>query len=304
MKKKKYVSFLLFIMLLVLTGCKVGPEDFDSCKKMISDARRKHGDCDVISQVDEKMYKEVVLMDKLQGFEYRVVQRVAGSTTAVFLKEYVLTDDEFNEGLYEYVNLNAGESLQKTCEKYGASYNFLYNPNRHVVIVPNSLSDEMIRDFVSELAVILQEYNLNGRMDSDEICLSLERKKSDYRGKLRGGYYILGDGEFITGEEQIVDKLLKKAHEYSFKKVKYVRHEIKKISESGCSEDKFVTYNQDYNGETMFCYFTTGDGQEYYICDFACDYGRLKIRNKILENEYYTNYVELNMDKYTKTVPY
>ena len=62
---------VIFSFLLLAAGCSV-----KNANSLVRMAIRDHGDADVVSKVETEDHTEVILKDKLQGFEYKVTSRM------------------------------------------------------------------------------------------------------------------------------------------------------------------------------------------------------------------------------------
>ncbi|MCR5418005.1 MAG: hypothetical protein K6E84_03740 [Lachnospiraceae bacterium] len=184
---------------LLLSGC----GHVKSAKKLIRAARAEHGSCEVVSKTESEDRVEVVLKDKLQGFEYTVYSymqdlNIDGSSFGSLPE----TRDHFDEALREYVYAQTAAEFSELTRRTGAVLK-----DNYVLSVPETADAAAVGE---EASRILQKQNLNNRMD--RCRLDIETEKREHLGSCvlpecsfrdpvqeKDDYFINEAPEYITG---------------------------------------------------------------------------------------------------------
>ncbi len=303
-KKIVYVLFILSVTLM-LTGC----GHVKSVKQLVKMAKRAHGACEVVSKEESEECTRVILRDKLQGFEYTMTSSmydivIDGSSFGSLPDTY----DSFKISLQQYVVNSTKPELDRICEQYGATYEYM---NADDVILKFTLdhkkSDSNAALIVEEASAALQEYNEKHRMDGmevyvehDEDWLADRLEHEDMINGFEHDYVLSSSGSAVArhmGSAVLPDcvfRNLEAERDAYFlemalmtdRRSQFVRKEKKTLKDLGLIvEDVGAEYGRpepkDGNYEVTVYYFTAA-GQEYYILDVQNSDG----------SGWYTNYVD------------
>lgn len=286
---KQTITALTGVLLLAftLTGCQVR-----SAKSLIRSARQAHGKCEVISKSETDEHTVVVLKDKLQGFTYQV----SSGMNSVYIDgssfgSLESSSDTFGTALSMYVADATASQRRQVCEKYHLDF----DETDMLALTIDSESEE--RNAIAaaeEIAVILNQYNLQNRLDGWEIRLAYSEDwlKAYYQKKLDSGADMDSDYTFSSaggaevchiGSVRLPDPSFRdrtKEHEDYYLEMArlkdtsavFVRSEQKTFRDTGVGLDRvsYATYRTDPKEMTdpvTFYYFTV-KGKEFYICDF------------------------------------
>ena len=304
MNRVFYKTFLIMCFCFLLTGC----GHVRSAKSLIKMAKSSHGKCEVISKTETDEKTTVVLKDKLQGFQYEVYSSMHDiSVDGSSFGSLPGTTDTFDSHLQEYVLTETKDELASICQKYNVSYDTtnLVSFNKVSMSSTVPLSDGI--NALEEIASVLQEYNLENRLDGftidlvhDEEWLKAYYDKklkenggdiySDYEFSSAGGATLchigsvkLPDCTFRDKEKEDEDYYLEMAQTKS-QYAEYVRKEKKAFADTGLPLSQVAnTYYQDFpekmSDPVTFYYFDV-NGTEFFICDFL----------DADTNTWYTNY--------------
>lgn len=297
-----------------LTGCK--PKGANA---LIRQAKREHGPCDVVSRETNEEGSVVVLRDQLQGFEYQVSSymtdiNIDGSSFGSLPN----TTDTFDWALHFYVLDEAADELDAVCDEYGLS---LSDDNNlcdcYWYQVDSSVSDEDAIEGIEKIAEIMQEYNLESRMDGWTIYLEHDNEwLSAYYDELMSepGHDYYSDPEYEhllspagggqlkhIGSVRLPDTSFrdeaKEAEDYYLEMAQmknedavFIRSEQRPFSDTGVSLVYVVeSYGQFYphsEDDMVTYYYFEADGQEFFICNFL-------VNNNVEYGEWYSNYDEV-----------
>ncbi len=287
--KIKHVTLSAFALVcLLLSGC----GHVKNAKQLHKYAKRTYGKCKLISKTETEVKTEIVLIDKLQGFEYKVVSQmndinIDGSSFGSLPS----TSDTFSQSLNEYVLNEVRPEIDNLCTTYNATYDSTYDAlGKFTLTSPNTEANAVA--LAEAAGKLFQEYNLKHRMD--RMTLSVEyddiwydehypykdtgNAEQDYMYSSAGkselkhiGSVKLPDCTFRNKEKETDDLFIENAKRIS-NKSKFLRKETKPFSETGISLDRVSqSYYTDYPksmSDTVTFYYFEVEGKEYYICDF------------------------------------
>ncbi len=288
--KRKIIYVLLIVSFsLLLAGC----GHVKSAKKLIREAKRAHGACDVVSKEESKECTEVRLRDKLQGFEYSMVSSmqdivIDGSSFGSLPNTY----DSFESSLNTFVKESAKEKLDEISENYGATYDEMYVDEVIMCYtLKNGMPDSNAVCIAQEAAAALQEYNVGGRLDGRAVYVDHDAawvKEKSEKNKEKGreddqvqepyvwtpdrhiGSALLPDCTFRDPEKEKEDYYLEMARMKDSKAV-YLRKEKKSLKELGLSvmdvTPEYGSEGPKKDTDKVTVYYFEAGGQEFYICD-------------------------------------
>ena len=298
MKKKKFFIILLSALFCcTLCGC----GKVQSAKSLIRQATRDHGKCEVTSQTESDEKTEVVLKDSLQGFQYTVYSymqdiNIDGSSFGSLPS----SGDTFSNALIKYVSGETNDRIEDICQKYGVALDDTYPGSLSEIEISPDTPEETGIMAIEEIAAVIQEYNLEGRLDGHVINLSHDKEwLRQYYESLKAGHgeediysdpeyaftlssagggvashigsVRLPDIRFRDHEKEQEDYYLEMAQMKNTKAV-FVRSEKKTFADTGISLDRVSqTYDQYYPktmSDPVTFYYFSADGKEFYICDF------------------------------------
>jgi len=312
---KKNCVYIAIASLLCFTLCSCGK--VQSAQSLIKQAERNHGKCIVISKTETAERTEVVLKDVLQGFEYTVSSYMSNiSIDGSSFGSLPYSNDGFSNGLHSYIATKTRESCTDICKKRG----IVYTDYNEIQIGPSVSEEDGIKT-VEEIAALLQEYNLEHRLDKYVINLShdgewlhtyYERLKNghdkddiysdpEYSFQLSsaGGSIIchigsvrLPDITFRDKDKESEDYYLEMAQMKNRESV-FLRREEKTFADTGISLDRVTaTYDQYYPkqmSDPVTFYYFSANGKEFYICNF--------LDNELQTLTWYSNYKEVFFEK-------
>ena len=290
-KKGVYRCGLLFLMTaFFLTGC----GHVKSAKALRKMAKRNHGACEVVSTQESEEKTVVVLKDKLQGFEYKMVSKmndlnIDGSSFGSLPS----TSDGFDDALNTFAISKVKDKLTDIGEKYGAVYEERGGEVLVLYTLEKDESDLTAAKIVEEASAAFQEINLKNRMDKKQVVVEHDQKWLDEKlGSNTGfdgmdkealysgsgasvGRHIgsarLPDCRFRGREEEMTDSIIDMAKMRN-RRAEFLRKEQKTLGDSGaplyCVQAEFgYKAPADSNDPVMFYYFTLND-KEFFFCDF------------------------------------
>ena len=144
-------------------------------------------------------------------------------------------------------------------------------------------------DLALECAEVLQEYNLENRMDNLEIVVQAYHAYND-EGDKRYGSVVLPNIEWVSHEQETANYFLDTARMIAdTNDVELVGVEVKTFADTGLdielvAQTTYQTYPTSADSPVTFYYFKTGDGTEFYVCDF------LYYVNDYYDSDWYNNY--------------
>ena len=296
-KKTCLLITLTLLICCALCGC----GSVRSAKSLIRQAKLEHGKCELISQSETKDRTEVVLRDSLQGFEYKVYSYMSDiNIDGSSFGSLPSSGDTFGNALIEYVSVESSDRVEAICKKYGITMSDIEKKTlSDIEISPETPESDGIRA-IEEIAAVIQEYNLDNRLDGHVINLSHDSEwLHEYYEQLQEGHgsndiysdpeysYSLSsaggseashigsvklpDTKFRDREKENEDYYLEMAQMKNTKAV-FVRSEKKTFADTGISLDRVVyTYYQYYPEkmtDPVTFYYFSAEGKEFYICNF------------------------------------
>lgn len=305
---------LIVISTAVLVGFSFAGCKPKGARALIRQAEREHGPCEVISQEEGEDGASVVLLDELQGFEYEVSSgwtdiNIDGSNFGSLPD----VSDGFDRSLSRYVWDEAGDEIEAVLEDYGlvpdsplstdVPYRFEFG---------DGVSEDRAVDGLLKIAEIVQEYNLEHRLDGwefslehdnawiqaryDELIAEGADPDLDYVFSSSGGAELahigsvrLPDISFRDQDQEHEDYFLEQA-QYMNRDAELVRVEQRTFADTGLSFDVvsqpyYQYYPQSMDDPVVFYYFEA-DGEEFFICNF------LVTPDDGSTERWYTNYRE------------
>ena len=276
----RYIAFLALATFCVLSCAGCG--HVKSAKELYKIAKNKHGKCELVSKEESEEKTRIVLIDKKQGFQYEMVSRmddinIDGSS---FGSLPGMTDT-FDMSLKSFVVGQCRGELDEICKKYDASHEDDSSILLLILRVPEGSSEANAAKLVEEVAVVMQEYNVDNRMDGFEINVTYDDKNNSHIGSVR-----LPDCTFRDREKEKEDFFTDIAKTYN-SEAEFVRSDKRPFSDVGIDINRVSgSMDEDYpkvekmSDPVTFYYFKAGD-EEFYICNFIdCE-----------TSLYYTNYV-------------
>ena len=287
--KFKYLMFAGFALICLLLG---GCGHVKNAKQLHKYANRTYGKCKMVSKTETEEKTEIVLIDELQGFEYKVVSQMGDiNIDGTSFGSLPSTSDTFSKSLKEYVLSEVRPDIDKLCSNYNATYDPTYDAlGKFTLTSPNTEANGV--SLVEAAGKLFQDYNLEHRMDKMTLSVEYDDKWYDenythkdtgnaeedymYSGADKSELKHIGSVKlpnciFRDKETETVDLFIENAQCISSKS-KYLRKETKPFSETGISLDRVAqTYYNPYPksmSDTVTFYYFEVEGKEYYICDF------------------------------------
>ena len=304
----------VFSSCLPLAGC--SPK---GSKALIRQAKREHGPCEVVSETTDDEGTVVVLRDELQGFEYQVSSYMQDlNLDGSSFGSVPSSTDTFEWALHFFVLDEAEAELDAVCDEYGLTLS-----EDHYIVdciwyqADSSVSDDRAIEGIEKIAEIIQEYNLESRMDGwtiylqhDDAWLSayydelMSERGHDYYSdpeyafilSSAGGSQLrhigsvrLPDTSFRDPAKEDEDYYLEMAQMKNEDAV-FVRSEQRPFAQTGVDPRYVVeSYDQFYpktGDDLVTYYFFEADGQEFFICNFL-------VNDRVDYGEWYSNYDEV-----------
>ncbi|MCR5048689.1 MAG: hypothetical protein K6A37_07015 [Saccharofermentans sp.] len=282
MRMRKITSILLTgAVCLSLAGCSV-----KSPRKLFRYAQRTYGDCELIDTEESDDYTRIVVRDNLQGFEYEVVSGMYElSIDGSSFGSVEDTRSSFDLALKEYVFGEVQDELEDICEDAGVEG----SQDSFCLWLIRCDDEQAGIDAALECAGILQEYNLDNRMDDWEIVVQAYQAYNEY-GDKRYGSVVLPDIEWVSHEQETADYFLDTARMIAdTDDVELTGVEVKTFADTGLALERvaqttYQVYPTSDDSPVTFYYFETGDGKQFYVCDFLYYY------NDYYESEWYNTF--------------
>ena len=259
---KKFVSVLLICALMLCTcGCK--PK---SSRTLIREARNNHGDCEVVSVTEEDDSVEVVLHDELQDFDYVVRSYMVDvNLDGSSFGQAESSSDTFSEELANMVFENIEDELEVICEEMGTSY-LAQDETIYLLPVIVAEDEESGIEAGIRVAELVQEYNLDGRMDGWQIVVQDTHRD-------RFGHVALPDISFVNNVQETINGYLDTARTYDDGAV-YLRTEEVPFNETGCDYSLVVSsfedeYPRSEDELVTLYFFEDSNGEEFWIASFS-----------------------------------
>ena len=172
---RKIVSVvLIFVFLIGVTSCSV-PK---SKNAILRDARKRHGDCSIVSVSKTSGSTTVVLHDELQDFNYTVSSyKSKVHIDGASFGSYVLSKDTFAVDMVDKVVSDCKADFDRICRETGTRY--LHDREATIYLLPCIFAEdaESGAKAAAEFAEVLQEHNLEGRMDNWQLYVYRDKDK-------------------------------------------------------------------------------------------------------------------------------
>lgn len=224
-------------------------------------------DCIYVGNGDKTI---VVLHDTLQDFDYEVVSSMSeividGSDFGSLPD----TGDTFEKNLKEKVIANVKDELDAACNKEGMRYEYADGES---IISIFAGSEQEGREVGLKCARILQGQNRNNRLDDLYINVLGNRYEKSYDNE-RFGSVKLPNISWRTPEDESVEYYTEMARMQTDKNAVFLHSELKSFADTGADLQRVVKvlgtdYPTERTSPVHFYYFRSGDGREYYLCDF------------------------------------
>ena len=273
----------------------------------------------MISETSDDDGTVVVLRDELQGFEYQVSSSMTGiHIDGASFGSVPTSTDTFDWALHFFVLDEAEDELDEVCAEYGLSLEDDTNLcDCYWYQVDSSVSEARAIEGIGKVAEIMQEYNLDSRMDGWTIYLEhdgewlsayydelISEQGSDCYSDPEYSYILssAGASELVhIGSVRLPDTAFrdeaKEDEDYYLEMAQmknedavFVRSEQRPFSETGVDPMYVVeSYDQFYpktGDDLVTYYFFEADGQEFFICNFL-------VNDRVDYGEWYSNYDEV-----------
>jgi len=288
-KKRKHGKALVATAVIagvaLLTAC----GKVRSARSLISEAKRNYGDCTVVSKTEASDKTQVILHDELQDFDYTITSSmdeiwIDGSSFGSLPG----TSDNFYNSLLAKIQSNVGSDITDICNTYNAEYEWNTYFSGDLILTIRTGRESQAIACAEECAEILQEQNLQGRLDEALIAAEHIPDDADWYGE-RYGSVKLPDTRWRTREDENVDYYTEMAHLQTDPKAVYLRTEKGYFRDTGADLSRVVnTLGTDFPENTddpvTFYYFRSSKGDEYFLCDFNY------YKDGYSDFAYYTNY--------------
>ena len=264
--RKIILCVCTFVLLLGLAGC----GRIKTASELLKEAKRLHGDCELVSQEETEEHTVIIVRDELQGFEYRMVSGMNDiNIDGSYFGSVQNTYDGFDEALGEFVK----DSIRAEVDEYISSTGAVVEDTQYSFFIVRSNDEKEAIEAALKCAEIIQEYNLDHRMDGWTIT-AYANEKEDYLYDVRYGSVELPNISWRTVEQETIEYYMEMAEMQLKTEVSFDRKVEGTFSDTGADiehvinsyyDDKEIT---DSSSPVVFYYFTTKDGDTYYICDF------------------------------------
>ncbi len=168
------VCVIVFVLLInIISNALFGPK---KARKMIRQAKRDHGACYVVSKTKTDDGIKVVLHDELQDFDYTVYSfKMDMNLDGASFGHVTESRDLFYADLIDHVINEVKPDLDRIASKEGIRYE-TYDEGRITTLMPAiyACDPDSGRQAALAFAEIIQEHNLNGRMDGWEMIVYKE----------------------------------------------------------------------------------------------------------------------------------
>ena len=234
-------------------------------------AKRTHGDCELVSKEETDEHTVIIVRDKLQGFEYRMISGMNDiNIDGSYFGSVPDTYDGFDEALGDFVKDSAREEIDEYISSTGA----VVEESSSAFFMVRSNDEKEAIEAALKCAQILQEYNLDHRLDG-WVIVAYANEKDDYLYDVKYGSVKLPDISWRTVEMETIEYYMEMAEMQLKTEVTFDRKVEGTFSDTGAELEHVVNSYYD-DKETIdsssspvtFYYFTTKKGEKYYICDF------------------------------------
>lgn len=275
---KKALSILLSCLFLIGTSS-CAPKN---ANQLISQARREHGSCTVVSKSTADGETTVVLHDELQDFDYTVRSfRSKINIDGANAGSYPDSRDSFDEDLSKKVISNVKDDLDRIAEETGTIYYADSEKTGNLYPVILAKDTESGSKAAISFAEVIQTQNIDHRLDNVEITVyqDSEITRSSELGpayRTRLGSVRLPEITFRDIEKETEANFIQigLAHD---KKAEYLGKEQKTFADTGLDLERVVIYDGESNptrpdSPVTLYYFRASDGTDFWIGDFSYNY--------------------------------
>ena len=179
--RKALSVILVFAFLFGVTSCS-RPK---SANALIRYAKDKYGDCTLVSKETTQDGTIVVLHDELQDFDYTVRSfMMAMNLDGASFGKAEQTRDTFLEDLIDKIVADESDALDRICKENGTRY--ISGHEETIYLLPAIFAEDKESGVktAEAFAKILQEHNLQGRLDNAELVVYKD-KDSIRNGKTK-----------------------------------------------------------------------------------------------------------------------
>ena len=170
------------------------------------------------------------------------------------------------------IESNVGTKIADICKEHNAEYEFSAYGGDLLLTIRTAAESDAI-DCAEECAEVLQEQNLNNRLDDKLIVAEHIPDDTDWVGKRFGSVKLPGTS-WRTIEQENIDYYTEMAHEQTDPNAVFLRTRQGYFRDTGADLNRVVNVlgsdiPDDMNDPVIFYYFRSSKGQEYYLCDFV-----------------------------------
>jgi len=166
MRKVLFV-ILVFAFLVGVTSCR--PK---SANALVSYAQEKYGECTLVSKETTKDCTIVVLHDELQDFDYTVRSFMMDmNVDGASFGSTEQTRDTFLDDLIDKIVADESDELDRICKENGTRYISGHEETIYLLPAIFAEDEESGTKTAEAFAKILQEHNLQGRLDNAELVV-------------------------------------------------------------------------------------------------------------------------------------
>lgn len=260
------VSVILLLALSGCASCAKSAEDVELADKdtIISYAKREFGEAEYVSKKTEKNSITYTLKDVEAGFEYEIKSYAApiGMDGSVFLYQEDRAST-FRETYQNYIFSKLDSFLKEKENNFGcdiAPEQMLSNITFAEIEVGESYDENNMISFLNEFSQKIKEIDKRDYFDNAEIKL--------FSNGTEIGTHYLKNNEYKTAEEENIEYFMNAAEKILDKEVVFLKKKtLSKAEVPGLSDEDIVqVLGSDTNNITCY-YFTTTDGEKYFIAD-------------------------------------
>ena len=254
---------LMLAGLFTLAGCSCNAR---GARSLYLEAKLTHGDCSIVSESESDELTEVVLHDKLQDFDYKVVSSKTDiNIDGANFGSAQHTTDYFKTGLKQMVLDKAGTEIDQAVNGRGLRYETDLLPTSDVFVCIFAEDKDKGIEAALEVAGIVQELNVKNRLDGMWIKVS--------NGDEQFGSVKLPDVKWRDPDDEMTDYYMEQISYQIDQKVEFLRKEQKTFADTGVDINSVHACYESCNPDSpdspvTYYYFRAEDGKEYYMCDF------------------------------------
>ena len=166
--RKVLSVILVFAFLVGVTSCSK-PKNANA---LVRYAQKKYGACTLVSKETTKDGTIVVLHDKLQDFDYTVSSfNMDLNLDGASFGSAEQTRDTFLDSLIDKIVADVSDDLDRICKENGTRY--ISGHEETIYLLPAVFAEDVESGAktAEAFAKILQEHNLQGRLDNAELVV-------------------------------------------------------------------------------------------------------------------------------------